>query len=183
MKPNPNLYVVVEFQDSDRVVHTAKSWEALAEKLRAYRVNAGKPVGEPLKEIYAQVCEKTPNLCCDPKPRKAVNRGPLNRRILMWVVSIFNLREKKALIFQDSGHEQARRAELCRRCPQQKPWRSACKGCSQQVDLILKGMFNSTGNDDLVGCEILGEDTRVSIKLNQPPSADDALPSYCWRKA
>lgn len=183
MRPNPNLYLPIEFQDSDQVVHTAKSWEALAEKVRAYRANAGKPIGEPLKEIFAQVCNRTPNLCCGEQPKKVVPRDPLNKRILMWAVSIFRLREKKELNFQESGHEQARRAEICRRCTQQRAWRSACKGCSQQVDLIFKGMFSSMSNEDLLGCEILGEDTRVSTKLNQPPSGETELPSYCWRKA
>lgn len=181
MVPNPALYFPIEFTDKQGVVHSADSWPALAKKLTEYRKQFGQELGQPLQEIFAQVCARAPHKCKGPVERSAGNSRPLNTRILSWAMGLLRSSDKQTLNKQESAHEVARRSGICSRCPHQSPWRSACKGCSAQVTKILTKLIGKA-EPDLQGCAVLGEDTAYSVHLNQPATAVPELPGFCWRR-
>lgn len=181
--PRPGLHIPIEFTDVDGVPHRAESWEALAHKVTQYRVDAGFVVGEPLKEIYAQACVNYPERCkpLDRKRPRAYNA--LNKRVLGWIIDMLVFHQKDLLGKQTDPYTLVHRTTICKQCPMQKSWKSDCKHCSVQVEQVAKGILPSVELDAaLKACDVLGEDTRVSVHINQAGSDDPDLPHFCWRR-
>lgn len=181
-KINPDLYVPIEFVDLDGTVHTARDWVELAAKVTGYRERRRIPIGDPSAEIVTQVCDKWPDRCTKGRSFQVI-RGELNKRILHWVGTIVGLINSIGFV---SGEEASRRAAICSACPKQRTWQGTCAACRMQVNRVAKELLKGkTPNDQmkkLEGCDVLGEDTRVSIWLKQTPVAVSDLPENCWRR-
>jgi len=182
--PRSGLHIPLEFTDKDGVLHRADSWEALARQVFEYRSKAQFLIGDPLTEIYAQVCAQYPERCKNLIKKTPKRHRELNRRILDWVVQLLVHFQNKTLIRQADDNEVSRRSEICRKCPKQSAWRGTCQNCAAQVSQILSAVLKGVPLDSgLQGCLALGEDTRASVRIEQPGSDDPHLPEFCWRRA
>lgn len=181
--PRSGLHIPLEFTDKDGVLHRADSWEALARRVFEYRSKANFSIGDPLTEIYAQVCAQHPALCKILDKKIPKRHRELNRRILDWVIQLLADFNTRTLIRQTDDNEVSRRSEICRKCPKQSAWRGTCQNCAVQVSQILMGVLKGVPLDSgLQGCLVLGEDTRASVRVEQPRSGDPGLPEFCWRR-
>lgn len=195
---NPNLWPQDGrfFIDEDGVKHKADQWEHLAVRLATYRKKAGKPPGDPHAEIEEQVCARQPGYCQEANrvpvvPREVVrqqnqprfNAGQLTKRVLRWVLEL--LKSKRAGgARRVSSAEARRRAEICSRCPMQRGLSQACGSCTstrKQATEVLVGNGKKVPQP-LQGCLALGEDTAISVYIEQGPANPEGLPEECWRK-
>lgn len=191
LTPNPGLWINREFFDTDGAHFESTSWEELAGAVAAYRLRAKLPAGEPLSEIYQQVCDRTPQFCLnsDPKVKPNLKSGyrsivdVVHKAIQQWILTM--LREHKAGRISTVSYTSAEvRAEVCRTCPYQTPWGGNCLGCMRSVNdaarLIVGKLLKNRSTGGLLGCRMLGEDPRVSVWLEQNPRPD--APKHCWRR-
>ena len=85
-----------------------------------------------------------------------------------------------------SQSEAQARAEICRHCPRQTPWSmncGTCAGAAFRLGLSIRKGRDVKYGDTLMACEVLGEETRVSVHIaNLKPSDAEALPKDCWRR-
>lgn len=175
--PNPNLYILPEFTDSDGMVHRARDWQELILKVTAYRSRNGFPPGNPEQEIFSQICGNYPKRCVDNSPIRVVNYGHLLVRLITWLARLLITRPSFV-----SEEEATRRADICRSCPKQVKWRQqGCETC-KSVDKFAAQVLNGRPANDLLACEALYEDCRVNVWMEQPGLEGDVVPSHCWRK-
>lgn len=184
LRLNPNLFVPIEFFDTDGSHHTARDWDELAAKIIGYRERRRLPPGNPQQEIVDQACSRWSDRCIDASPRNLRQLGPeLNRRILSWIGNIVAFIHKIGFV---DKVEAARRAAICAACPRQASWQDSCASCRSQINRVAKELLDGHPFTDqmkaLNGCDALGEDTRVSIWLSQEPVNVAGLPEHCWRK-
>lgn len=184
LRPNSNLYIPVKFVE-DGVNFSAPTWEELAELVRKHREQRGVEQGDPLSDIFAKICGDYPSHCrggAQPKAGTA-NRSGLNRLVLGWITRLVPRRDRLATV---SEGEARRRAAICKGCPKQQNWSGSCTSCASSVDKAARGIigenFDTPETRELRGCSALGEDCRVSAWIEQPPSKDDSLPGFCWRR-
>lgn len=194
---NPNLWPQGGrfFIDEDGVKHKADQWEHLAVRLATYRKKAGKPLGDPHAEIEAQVCARQPGYCQDSIPAPPVppvvvrqqnqprfNAGQLTKRVLRWLLNLLKLR-RAGSARRVSLAEARRRADICSRCPMQRGLSSVCGSCTstrKQAAQVLIG--DRRLPNPLQGCLALGEDTMISVQIEQDPAQQEGLPPNCWRQ-
>lgn len=183
LRRNPNLYIPIEFVDSDGTVHTAGDWDTLEAKVTGYRGRRGLASGNPKQEIEAQACSKWSDRCYDATPRSLPEtRSELNTRILNWVGNVVAFIHRGFV----SAEEAKRRAAICASCPRQTHWQNSCAACRMQVNRVAKELLDGKTLTDqmknLNGCDVLGEDTRISIWVRQAPAGVAELPENCWRR-
>lgn len=195
---NPNLWPQDGrfFIDEDGVKHKADQWEHLAVRLATYRKKAGKPPGDPHAEIEAQVCARQPGYCRETQqvpstPREVArqqtspryNPGQLTKRVVRWLLSMLKARRAGGAK-RVTPAEARRRAEICARCPMQRGLSQACGSCTatkkQAAEVLMAGARRVP--QELNGCVALGEDTSISVYIEQDPAKPDGLPAECWRK-
>lgn len=191
--PNPNVGVPggYRFTDSDGVLHEAASAEQLHHRVAAYRERNGMPPGDPAREYAAQLCASRPHLCIEEKTRRkgSLNGLPLYTTILTWLANIFSALNQHRTQYNTSPRERQRRAEICGRCKHQVAWRehSGCNSCLTDYQVVSKAIMAGREvhslETSLQGCSMLGEDTRISVHINQEPVDNDELPAECWRKS
>lgn len=180
LTPNPNLYIPRVFTDRDGVQHRADSWDALIQKVITYRLRNKIPAGDPETEVFDQVCKIYPDKCQGKGGKRPWRSSlSLNKRILAWVVGLI---DRVGDLLYVSDDERSRRAQICSSCPHQKEWRASCKGCTRDVTDAVKALLQGRGLSDLRGCDVLGEDLRLSTWLVAPEVENEHLPAHCWRK-
>lgn len=193
MKFNPNLYPKGGryFVDEDGVKHRAQNWDQLALKLKNYRMRAGKPVGDPMGEILAQVCARLPDYCIGdapappPRPRRESKRGSsgdLTKRVLQWLAFVLHLRRQGG-VPRVSQQEAARRAAICAQCPLNRQVSQVCGQCKATRRAAAEVLIgNGKFNPQLGGCKELGMDNAVAVHLELGKENRPELPGHCWRK-
>lgn len=192
---NSNLYPTGGrfFVDEDGVRHRDSSWELLARRVASYRKRAGKPPGDPLAEIQAQVCARLPQYCVDtdvqpaPAPRRAarepIGSGALTERVLKWLADMLNLRRAGGA-GKVSAAVAAQRARICAGCPMNQGLNQSCGRCArtrkEAAGVLLEGTQRVNGK--LGGCKVLGVDNSVAVHLDLGRDNRDGLPGHCWRR-
>lgn len=195
--PNPHVYPPdgYYFVDSDGVKHTGKNWSDLVQQVRDYRVRNGKPVGSPIQEINAFTCARYPAGCvevtkCDLKTASSkggVSKGAaLAAAVNRWLQLVARaLGENPTPLV--SKEEAQKRAAICTKCPRQAAWASSCAQCAGaafRIGVAIRKNQDVARGDSLMGCSVLGEDTRTSVWLPRlKPAEQPELPENCWRKA
>ena len=192
MTPNLNLYPPegYVFVDARAGTVTGGNWPEVINKLRAFRVGAGLPVGDVKAEVFAWFCQRHPDYCRDGgvnsgETRKvAVKQSDFPSQVITWLAAAFTSIFRQKLGFVDTA-EAKRRAEICAVCPKHVVWRTGCMGCNKNihtlVDQALKGRKEPAVAAGLQGCAVFAEDVRLAVHLNQPPKSADGKPGHCWR--
>lgn len=176
--PNPRMHVPHEFFEGT-LRFTGRDWAELIQKVTEYRKRAKLPPGEPEKEIYAQVCQRNPSGCRETGPivRPKLLSGRLSGRVLEWLS-----RQRREEFVDDSTA--IARADICAACPRQGGWQNECGACSSNANRLKDLLFDGRPqrlSEALLGCRSLGEDTRLSVWLNQTPVDRQGMPEKCWR--
>jgi hypothetical protein len=172
----------------------ASGREELTEIIHSYRMRNGIPIGNVSRDIDDFYCAKYPTFCekelndTDPKAPRRTDEPMLNR-VSRWA-------SMTAQTMPRGGYEMAapaeaqRRADICAGCPQNKPWRGSCGGCSSitlQLLTAIKKMQKTARDGNLSACAIGGWDNNAGVWLSHGVlSITDAdkqtLPEACWRK-
>lgn len=205
LEPNPNLHPPLGYthKEGDGTKFRGSSWADVANKVRVYREQHGKPAGDVLADIYAQACKNSPSYCRDagkprppsqPRPprtpdapRPAVHvpagKGNVVARATNWINAILGLKRKGGVNFV-STPEARRRVSICAACPKQSAVTGSCGGCMSVLKaakgVILAG--HAQVEKPILGCKVCGEDCSVSVYIVQPPLNDPELPENCWRR-
>lgn len=170
------------FKDEDGVRHFADSWQGVIAKVRAYRKRAGKPIGDVAAEVIAQACAREPVICHDSDGRhaEAVRRTSLKSRILTWLNAVRGNTEKR---FVDEGLAR-RRADICARCPKAVPLPGGCASCTNTVNALRRDIIGPSRFLDgrLNECDVLNEDTPVTVHIDMLAVDNPELPAHCWRR-
>lgn len=205
LEPNPGLHPPSGyfFRESDGTRFRGTSWNEVIEKVKFYRGQHGKPVGDVRAEIFAYVCRTSPTYCRDtdkprppsqprpartpdaPRPAQPVPAGKGNvvARATNWIHALLGAKRKGGLNFV-STQESRRRASICAGCPKQTSVSGSCSGCMSALKaakgVILAG--HAPVEKAIAGCKVLGEDTSVSVFIVQGANNDGELPANCWRR-
>ena len=180
-----------KFTDKDGVQFSAGSWADLFEEIYAHRESSGGNLETIQAEVYEQYCEKYPHGCRETRdPEAVVFNTPMRiyTRVITWISEVFGLIAQRRLKYQDNQTIIEKRTNICRGCTQQIAWldHGGCQSCLPTYEKTMKQMLQgrriSAQQTGLQGCRVLGEDTRVSVHLNQPPVATDKQPDNCWRR-
>jgi len=194
MEPNRDLAPRngYTFADPSGVTITGRgSWESLIANLTEFRKRGGFPPGDPKTEIYQQYCNQFHEACVGGTARAFQTlwtaSGNFNNRVMNWLASIFSAVNRRQVGYV-SNEEAQRRARICVACPRQAEFLKGadCKTCQADsvtlVKLLTQHRVQPGETPVLRGCNVLNEDTRASIHLDQPPVQRDGLPINCWRK-
>lgn len=194
--PNPNVFPPdgYQFIDADGVKHVGTNWPTLATAVREYRIRNGKPVGNVVAEINEQVCDKYPQICREAKTVFVHKQPPaaesvstkLSSAVHRWFYLVLRAVGENPIGLV-SAEEAQRRAEICMKCPRQASWTGNCGQCAGaafRLAVSIRQGKDVKNADQLMGCSVLGEDTRTSAWLPRlKPATDENLPAKCWRKA
>ncbi len=176
------------FVDSDEVRFTAPTLAKLVTAITEYRAMNNIAAGDPRQEVVDFTCARYPSGCrSNAKPLKAVAEHlPLVSRVTRWLTIIIRGMSKQPGSYV-SKLEANRRAAICLQCPHQANWLNQCPGCAagmRRLSSSVRRGMEADGGEKLLGCGVLGEDTRTSVFLDKlAPSARPELPDFCWRKA
>lgn len=175
------------FVDSEGVRFDAENAVKLASAIREYRILNGKPIGNPLQEVNDFTCARYPTGCRGAERIAPVNTPGIHLvgRVNRWLSLVSRAlgRNSTAYVSKDIAEM---RAKVCVACPKQKNWHAGCLSCNEGSRRLSfaarKGQETSVG-EKLLGCDVLGEDTRTSVFLDKlTPSENPDLPANCWRK-
>lgn len=191
------------FKEKDGTKFRGTGWADLEAKVAEYRRINGKPVGDVRADIMAQVCKSSPSYCREsgaarppvqprperkpdaPRPPAPVTSGKGNMvtRATNWVHMLLAFKRKGAITFV-SKQEAKRRAGICAACPRVTSVTGSCGGCMTALatakGAVLAG--EAPVQKAIAGCQVLGEDTSVSVFIVQSPATDSELPANCWRR-
>lgn len=174
------------------VMITGHTFDDLVQNVGAWRIKNRRPMGDPEKEIEAQICELWPHFCTPekgekmpPPADKGVTAGPtLIQRVSKWL-SILG----KSLPFVNQD-EAERRAAICASCKKNELWETGCATCIQaaRAELLkVRGGRSTTHDDKLQACIVSGIDNKTQVHialsaLNVTESQKKHLPANCWKK-
>jgi len=201
--PNPHVLPPdgFYFVDADNVKHTGSTWSELYKRVKEYRLQNGKPPGDPMTEVNDFTCKRYPQGCKELRKVYPTRVGGTTRiaapsptprvvamanKVVQWFYKVIRGSAGQTN-FLASPQEAQRRAEICRRCPRQTPWTldcGTCAGSAFRLATAIRQNRDVKNGDGLMACRVLGEDTRTSIHLERlKPVDSDDLPPECWRKA
>ncbi len=174
-----------KFRERDGSVHRGNSWEHLRKVVEAYRLRAGRPVGDVWTEIQDQICGAAPGFCREVADGPDVKQGtPFNGKILQWLA--WAIGRKRVNAWKAVTEEEAlRRAAICQGCPKQRGLSQVCGQCIKDVNaarLVLRDGVPSA-HQNLHPCAVLKEDCAASVHAELTPSNNPELPAHCWRRA
>lgn len=173
------------FTDSEGVTHRGESWAHLVRVVAQYRALRALPPGNPHKEITQQVCYNNPRLCMKGGTDSLAggDKNAYHLRVATWIAKRTEDKRQGRLRYVGTAEAQDR-AEVCRQCPFQNEWQKDCRICQKGTVALRKSFVGDRPNSGqgLLGCELLSEDTHVSIHLAQPGVPDARLPKKCWRR-
>lgn len=173
------------FTDAEGVTHVGDNWPHLVRVVAQYRAMNRKPPGDPAAEITVMVCSAEPDLCHKKGPSvlESKDKETFFVKIQDWTSRRLMEARRRILRFV-KPLDAANRADLCRKCPYQRPWKKGCDSCNKASEAVVKSILGDRPSVGLglLGCGILEENTELSIHLEQPVSMDDRLPKACWRR-
>jgi hypothetical protein len=185
MTINPNLppksgYF---FRDSDGVRHFADSWGGVIARVKAFRKRRGISEGDVAAEVIAQACSREPILCqpgSGEAHAAAVRKTTLKSRILSWLLAVKQNTEKR-FVEQSLARQ---RADICARCPRQVPLPGGCASCTNTVIALRRDIVGPERFLDgrLTECDVLSEDTQITVHIEMQALENSELPAHCWRK-
>lgn len=175
------------FTEPDGTVHASISWSLVIAKVRDYRQLAKLAPGNPEEEVFAQVCDRHPDLCGESVGKPFVHdpKVKLGLEVLGWIagVAIVNARQAIGRVSED---EAKRRAAICRACPCNLQWQSACANCGKSLDGIAEDLARPGPEVDtsgLYGCMAHGQVNSVAVRLKLPVRDNPVAPTDCWRRS
>lgn len=168
--------------------------ESLIQAIVDFRMNNMMPIGDPLADLEHYVCDQWPTFCHS-VPGAIVNvqvnvgadrAAPQTfvDRMVLWMEQQTNDLGQHSLVL--SGEAQ-RRADICKRCNLNMPWRTSCGTCNGNVDRVatMLRQGNELPNHDghLKACRILAQENRTAVWMRRERLGHDAsLPAHCWLK-
>jgi hypothetical protein len=186
---NPNLYPSGGwvFVDARGSKIEGDSKDHLIQEVAAHYLRTGRDAAKAEEDVVEQICSRQPDLCRTSR-KMEVRTTPdqiFMLRVIQWLSRIrLNVASwKKPFV---SFEEASRRANICRKCPEQRTWREYCVGCTAgaaHLGEVLRGGRKVEREEELLGCRILQEDTKTSVWIDGlRPAESDELPAVCWRK-
>lgn len=176
------------FIDAEGVRFDAENPLKLSFAIREYRLLNNKPAGNPIQEINDFTCARYPTGCRGAEAKPLAPAGehlPLSARVTRWLAIIIRAMGRLPGSYV-SKIEASRRAAICLACPQQASWLTGCSSCAGgtlRLSFAARRGQEAAGGEKLLGCKILGEDTRTSVFLESlKPSEREDLPAPCWRR-
>lgn len=180
---NPNIYPKDGFFhiEADGTKIAGQNWHGVIVRVRNYRRRAGLPAGDPETEVINQACVRNPVLCRHDNGVRIeqTKKASLKTRTLKWLSEI---RALGPLDYTEESTVQAR-ANICAGCPMNQEIGSGCSSCKEALAENRKEILGRKFRDSrLHSCMVLGEDTHVSVWIEQQTVESGELPGHCWRK-
>lgn len=177
------------FREADGTLLTAASWKGLSKRVMIYRVNAGKPPGNPMAEVLTQACQRNPDLCVseNTQPYPPQNKDPRSRikiRLLQWLARWLKQKKSPEGINFVGEAESIVRSAVCAACPKNLNLPEGCASCRTALASMRKEILGGARVLDkrLNGCDVLGADLQTAVHLDEIRVNDAGLPAGCWRK-
>lgn len=186
MTINTNIYPKdgYWFQDKDGARIFGQSWVSVFARVAAYRKRTHQPEGNVAEEVTVQACSRNPGLCNNGVSVSPTDQSlPLKTRVLAWLNGVRERASKgDPPHWVDEGTAKTR-IIICAACPLNKEIGSGCASCRAAVRELRNSILGGRYQDGrLQGCENIGEDTCVSVHIEQTTLDRPALPVNCWRK-
>lgn len=165
-------WVIVE----DGIQLSGSNHDDLVRKLRKFRNQRNKPVGDCDYDVRKAICEANPHLCTvvDSKP-VAVKEKSLNQKASEWLLNVTKTQYIRAI--PDVKEE---RSKVCQSCPHNKvnlKPESDYSSHEYRVNISTKGKIDN----GLGVCEVHCHDNRVAVWILNVPSKENQ-PEHCWAK-
>lgn len=166
--------------------------KTLLDRMFEYRIRNGIPTGNEEADLDNYICTKWKDACNkEPKdyghPTKRYASENLLYRVSRWAASIIDRMPRGGYPII-ARTEADKRGAICAACPQNKNWRTGCRGCSgSTVSLLNQARRMQKSPPGLMGCQIAGWDngTAVFFPNERLPISEEmrqSLPDNCWRK-
>lgn len=179
-----------DYLDGNTILKAATK-ELLIKEISRYRIETGRPLGDPAKDLEEYLQHKKDirlGLLPEVHPYlpARVAEKTLADRISNWTANRYSkAHERIDYVTQD---EAERRASICKKCPQNIDWKktSSCAPCvdntSRTLLMLRRGQKTGRG---LGGCGIAGHDNEVACflpasLLQHSRKYKDKLPDFCW---
>lgn len=181
LKPSLHPNGGYQFKDEYGVTHLSNSLVGLVAMVTKYRERLGRPIGEPLKEITAQLCRKQPKLCS--APEQTVNM----KSVVAHVTHDIARQSQAGPIKPDdraTSEEIQRRADICAACPCAVNWARICEPCHTQnakLIAVLVAPLKVPASMERRCCTQTREDLSLAVVRKNPRTCGEA-PLNCWRK-
>lgn len=172
------------FRETDGASIRAETWKGVIARVKEYRRINNLPAGNPEDEVIAQACQRNPSFCSKEteKQREQTRKVSVKGRVLSWLSNLRKKKETEEIPFVEPALA-TERARICMSCPQNTPIADGCSSCKAALAEYRRGLLNNRNpTKHLNGCAVLGEDTCVSIHLDDQRVENNELPSNCWRK-
>ena len=160
------------------------SYDELLLKVGEWRVTHDLPVGNVQGDVDQFICETYP-LQCYKELKGGV--GPAIPRgqnfvdfINAWLSSMLNK------VHELTDEKTANlRAGICIQCPYNQSFEGSCGKCSsnaKRASMILRQKKDVANVNSLKGCQLLKQDNRAAVWLDNYKINNKSLPDYCWAK-
>lgn len=173
------------YEEADGTKLRGANWRAVIKKVKEYREENKLPVGNPNEDVVVQACRRDPQICAE-AGRVFVQQPAVSLKatVLKWLNSFKTLVQKGDKLEFVQPSEAAERANICERCPFNKPLGvSSCSSCKQALIEFRKFLLGNKKQDSrLGGCQILGCDLQTATHLEELRVDNQHLPAHCWRK-
>lgn len=192
MRPNHNLYPPGGYVSQlPGGPFSGNSWQHVSDKISRHRKANRMALGDPEQEVNTEFCLRYPRYCNaaslvalpNAKTSKRHREKSFSNRVLAWLAMVFSKTFMSAIPLAGKA-EANRRAEICVSCSQQKAREVGCATCGGNYKLVSEGIKKRVPgvHPELLCCQVLGEDTSISVGLNQRLVKNGELPEFCWRR-
>lgn len=171
----------------------ASTFEELVQAVIKFRADNLIPIGNAAQDCEDYICNTFPNACLSITGATAqvtVTRGAastetqsLTDAMIQWMDRTLDNHDESRLVLLSEAKS---RAEVCRKCPFNKPWNISCGSCSEQVGRL--GTAIRLGRDTpwgkrLYACRLFRLETRSAVWLRNPVNTLQTSvqkPAHCW---
>ena len=159
-----------------------------------FRMTNQIPIGDPLADLEAYVCQTFPSFChsipgaivsvqVSVSSERSSTPQSFVDRVVDWMEHQLNDVSPAILVLEHTALE---RAAICEKCPKNLNWKTACSTCNGNVDrlatLIRQG--NRLVRDmKLKACAVTGQENRTAVWLKEDrldSTNDTNAPAECW---
>lgn len=190
LRPNPPLYPTGGwfYRHTDGTVLADPNKSGLIVKVTEYFVRVGEDPTKAEDRIDEFICKVRPSICLDETIVMRTRETTPGMALAAKMMGYLNLttrvnRLTPGGIPRVAKEIAARRAEICRACPQNQQWSRTCSACEENVSHAVKN-FAKLGPDvdtnGLKGCQHFGYSLPVAVRVAFK-EFDPGAPEKCWR--
>ena len=169
--------------------------EGLINDLTELRLANGKEIGDPERAVdqvlvgVVGYSSPIPVQAIEPKPHP---RARLIDKVNSWLMNQYSRRGTLKFV---NALEANRRANICVKCPRNKPWEDSCRTCNAHSKaairrnvVVLSQNKKTKVHENLFACSATGQENKLAVFLD-PACLErrerfiDNLPQFCWLKS